>query len=129
MRFTSVIKEIQFMRLLLFLSFFVVTLVGYGQESGSQKPQQKAPSSLDPYYPKEVKMPKKAKKKPSSGPTYESQAQFQARMEKTVKEKRKAEKEMMKPQYSDPMYFGHKRPPKKRKPGKMKFCKECGIRH
>ena len=27
------------------------------------------------------------------------------------------------------MYFGHKRPPKKRPANKMKFCKECGIRH
>jgi hypothetical protein len=50
-------------------------------------------------------------------------------MQATVKEKRKAEKIMEKPQYSNPMYFGHKRPPKKRAPNKMKYCKECGIRH
>ena len=46
-----------------------------------------------------------------------------------AKERDKAEREMAKPQYSNPMYFGHKRPPKKHKPGKMKYCKECGIRH
>jgi hypothetical protein len=50
-------------------------------------------------------------------------------MELVAKQKRKAEKEMMKPQYSDPTYFGHKRKPKKRHYKKMKYCKECGIRH
>lgn len=34
-----------------------------------------------------------------------------------------------KPQYSNPAYFGHKKKPKKRKRGKRKFCKECGIVH
>ena len=38
-------------------------------------------------------------------------------------------KEMEKPQYSDPTYFGHKKPPKKRPVGKKKFCKECGMSH
>jgi hypothetical protein len=33
------------------------------------------------------------------------------------------------PQYTDPMYFGHKKPPKKRKRGKQKYCKECGMKH
>ncbi len=33
------------------------------------------------------------------------------------------------PTYGDPMYFGHKRKPKKRPPGKRKFCKECGMVH
>ena len=37
--------------------------------------------------------------------------------------------EMEKPQYSDPSYFGHKKKPKKRPPGKKKFCKECGMYH
>ena len=34
-----------------------------------------------------------------------------------------------KPQYSNPLYFGHKKKPKKRKRGKQKVCKECGIKH
>lgn len=55
--------------------------------------------------------------------------EHEARMKAVVKDHRKAEKEMLKPQYSDPTYFGHKRKPKKHKPGKMKFCKECEIRH
>lgn len=39
------------------------------------------------------------------------------------------EKASRKPQYTNPLYFGHKRPPKKRKVGKKKFCKECGLVH
>lgn len=55
--------------------------------------------------------------------------EFEERMEANAKEYKKMQKEMQKPQYSDPMYFGHKKKPKKRKPGKRKFCKECGIVH
>ncbi len=34
-----------------------------------------------------------------------------------------------KPQYNNPMYFGHKRPPKKNPVGKRKYCKECLMWH
>jgi hypothetical protein len=59
----------------------------------------------------------------------ETEEEYVARMKKTVKLIRKQEKLMQKPQYSNPLYFGHKRPPKKHKPSKMRFCTECGIRH
>jgi hypothetical protein len=49
--------------------------------------------------------------------------------EARLKERRKMAEEMKKPQYSDKMYFGHKRMPKKRPLHKRKFCKECGIVH
>lgn len=49
--------------------------------------------------------------------------------EARLKERQKIAEEMKKPQYSDKMYFGHKRPPKKRPVHKRKFCKECGIVH
>ena len=55
--------------------------------------------------------------------------EFQKRMKENAKEDRKEARLMKKPQYSDPMYFGHKKKPKKRPPGKRKFCKECGIVH
>ncbi len=51
------------------------------------------------------------------------------RLEQNRKRNRKRAKQMEKPQYSDPSYFGHKKKPKKRPPGKQKFCKECGIKH
>ncbi|MFY0601888.1 MAG: hypothetical protein JXR03_19595 [Cyclobacteriaceae bacterium] len=55
--------------------------------------------------------------------------QFRKRMKKVSKKNLKNEKLAQKPQYSDPLYFGHKKPPKKRKNGKKKFCKECGLSH
>lgn len=55
--------------------------------------------------------------------------EFHKRMEANAKKYRKMEKEMKKPQYSDPSYFGHKKKPKKRPPGKKKYCKECGMIH
>ena len=54
---------------------------------------------------------------------------FRERLQKVYKQRAKEEKLFQKPQYSDPTYLGHKRPPKKRPVGKKKLCKECGIRH
>jgi hypothetical protein len=95
---------------------------------------QSAPTSLDPYYGKEKKEKKSSKQKKSAkssrrSPTIETEQEHYDRMARLVKEKRKIEKDMEKPQYSNPAYFGHKRMPKKHKRGKLKFCKECGIRH
>jgi hypothetical protein len=55
--------------------------------------------------------------------------EYYVRMEENSKRYKKMDKEMRKPQYSDPTYFGHKHPPKKRPPGKKKFCKVCGMVH
>lgn len=55
--------------------------------------------------------------------------EFEARMRKVSKEKKKEAKMAEKPQYSNPSYFGHKRKPKIRPVGKRKFCKECHIVH
>jgi hypothetical protein len=54
--------------------------------------------------------------------------EFQDRMddrERHIEEREKRGHE----QYVNPMYFGHKKPPKKRPAHKMKLCKVCGIRH
>ncbi len=57
------------------------------------------------------------------------QEEYVARMKENSKRRDKEEKMADKPQYSNPLYFGHKKPPKKRKNGKKKFCKECGLTH
>lgn len=56
-------------------------------------------------------------------------ADFRKRMKRLYKKKKKEEKLAEKPQYSNPLYFGHKKPPKKRPLGKRKYCEECGIVH
>lgn len=95
----------------------------------NQTPMQ-APTSLNPSASKKEKdyVPKESRKA-WKGPTYGLEQEFYERMEKLEKTRRKEAKMMKKPQYSNPMYFGHKHPPKKRKPSKMKYCKVCGIRH
>jgi hypothetical protein len=95
-----------------------------GTENGVQQP-----TSLNPLHQEQRAYVPKASRKASKGPTYGLEQEFYDRMEELAKVRKKNERLMEKPQYSNPLYFGHKRPPKKRKPSKMKFCKECGIRH
>jgi hypothetical protein len=99
------------------------------QKKGKNSQQQS--TSLSPYFPSEDYQPEKKGKSKSKSrkATYNAIDEHEDRMKQVVKAHRKAEKESLKPQHSDPTYFGHKRKPKKNKPGKMKFCKECEIRH
>ena len=55
--------------------------------------------------------------------------EYYQRIKRVSKEKKRGAKEMEKPQYSNPLYFGHKKKPKMRPVGKRKMCKECGIVH
>lgn len=109
--------------------------ISFAQSSKKSKkktqhtPPTRQPNTLQPYYPQKEYGPKQQRGKSQSFFDYNGEKRYYERLEEVTKAKRKAEKEMMKPQYSDPMYFGHKKPPKKRKPGKMKYCKECGLRH
>lgn len=123
------------LRSIFIILFICIVAMSYGQSRKSKKKSKKPapataasqPTALDPL-PQKVYAPK-ASRKTSKGPTYESEEKYYERMAQLAKTKRKNETLQDKPQYSDPMYFGHKRPPKKHKPGKMKFCRECGIRH
>jgi hypothetical protein len=99
-----------------------------GKKRKKEKYQTSQPTSKDPSMPFTDYAPKKSKVK-SKGITYDAEKNYYQQLARVEKSKKIAEKEMAKPQYSDPMYFGHKRPPKKHKAGKLKYCKECGIRH
>ena len=55
--------------------------------------------------------------------------EYHQRVKEVHKRNEKLARLSRKPQYSDPSYFGHKKKPKKRPPGKKKFCKECGMAH
>lgn len=117
------------------LFFLLSASAGYAQSKQKAKKNKskstgtQRSTSLEPYYPQKDYAPKASRGKSQSFVVYDAEKRYYERLEEIAKQKRKIEKEMMKPQYSDPTYFGHKRPPKKRKPGKMKYCKECGLRH
>lgn len=105
--------------------FVLAGIFAYGQNSS-----QSNPTSVKPNLPTKVYAPKASKKKKKSkGPTYDARENFYDRMEEVNKQRRKSEKAKLTPQYSDFQYFGHRKPPKRRPPEKMKYCKICGIRH
>ena len=129
------------MRFLLLIAVLFVSGDLFAQLSRKEKKAARRntavdqPTTLDPssssmpdYSTKHSKHTK-SKKKKGSGPTYNSQKEFQDRMDERGKTYRKNEKNVVTEQYVNPMYFGHKKPPKKRPAHKMKLCKVCGIRH
>jgi hypothetical protein len=127
------------MRLILFIVLLVVASESHAQLTRKEKKAARRgtavdkPTTLDPASPMPDYSSKHekhaAKKKKGNGPTYNSQKEFQDRMDARGKTYRKNEKNVSTEQYVNPMYFGHKRPPKKRPAHKMKLCKVCGIRH
>ncbi len=116
---------------LIILLMVCVCTASFAQSKKKSKSSQQQSTSLSPYFPSEDYEPEKKGKSKSKSrkATYNAMDEHEDRMKEVVKAHRRAEKESLKPQNSDPTYFGHKRKPKKNKPGKMKFCKECEIRH
>jgi hypothetical protein len=105
---------------------------------------QNTPNSLSPGQQKEpvgsmlqttTKSTKKKHKKGIFSPSrkqnvkHTARYEFYERIERVAKDKQRALKQLAKPQYSDPRYFGHKKIPKRRAANKMRYCGECGIRH
>ncbi len=125
------------MRLLILIgSVLVFASSSAFAQSEKEKGAQRS-NAFEPYTAKEekaqVKQLKKSKKKSFNArfnrKLDRKMKEFEKRMQANAKEDRKMARAMLKPQYSDPSYFGHKRKPKKRPVGKRKFCKECGIVH
>lgn len=123
------------MRILLSCLFVLIACTSFAQSRKEKKAakedsQSNQPTTLDPADTEEEDAPKVSKRRDKvNKPTYNSQKEFEERMAARSKTYRKNEKNLMTPQYANPAYFGHKRPPKKRPANRMKFCKECGIRH
>lgn len=103
------------------LLFFAATAVAQNTRTGANATGSAGSS--------DVFMRERAALKPSWGFRFKAAPTRNAFAEARLKERRRIAEEMKKPQYSNKMYFGHKRPPKKRPLHKRKFCKECGIVH
>lgn len=120
----------------LFLIFIAIFAVSLAYAQNPEESTQQFPSSREPAEGRMTTKTKSAKKgflffksKKASISYNVKVEEFYQRMEDAAKRRQKMEKEMKKPQYSNPLYFGHKKPPKKRPPGKKKFCDVCGIVH
>jgi hypothetical protein len=119
---------------LVFLLLALAITASLAQSSKKKKKNQpnispEQSTTLEPYYPKKEYGPKISKRKSDKFFVYDAEKRYYERRAEVEKAKRKIEKQMMKPQFSDPSYFGHRKLPKKHKPKKMRFCRECGIRH
>ncbi len=91
--------------------------------------QNQDPSSRDPGSSENLFRGERKFSKSSNSLEAKAVQEYQQRMKQNARKYNKIERQKLKPQYSDPSYFGHKRKPKKRPVGKRKFCKECGIVH
>ena len=59
----------------------------------------------------------------------ESIQAYEERMRAVARQKTREARMANRPEYSNKLYFGHKRKPKKREPGKKKWCKICEFAH
>ena len=107
----------------------------YGQSTGEfSGPLPKAPPEAkvrEPVHRKGIFSPRRAKayKLKKQKVTHSAEYEFYERVEQAAKDHQKALKKLAKPQYSNFLYYGHKRMPKIHAPEKMRYCAECGIRH
>jgi len=120
------------LRLVLFL-VFISCVYSYAQSTQKKSSKKKQKQEIDrgaTYATESSKAKKKKKVTYSISKGFDKKVEeYEKRMEQNAKKNEKMAKEMKKPQYSDPSYFGHKKKPKKRPPGKKKFCKECQMYH
>jgi hypothetical protein len=110
----------------------VISILGidnqvFGQSSrGNDRPTEQ-PASESKVFPDRAERSSRRDRK--KGLKYKPAPTRNEFLEARLRQKAKVAEEMKKPQYSDPLYFGHKRPPKKRPVHKRKLCKVCGIVH
>lgn len=104
-------------------------IVGAGGAQAQNYPS--GPTSLSPAVQPVYKVNKRTREAKRVQPNVKHSAEYQFydRVQQAAKSKKRVLRKLNKPQYTNPLYFGHKNPPKKREPHKMKFCNECGIRH
>ena len=117
------------MRLLLVISLILVTAI-QGLAQDSRNPEKIKTTTEIRYSSAQLEAMRQAIKEHPYTKYYDRLiVEYQKRMKANVKKYKVMAREMEKPQYSDPLYFGHKRKPKKRPVGKRKYCKECDIVH
>ncbi|MFT7033829.1 MAG: hypothetical protein ACJA2S_002338 [Cyclobacteriaceae bacterium] len=114
------------LRLVFLMSFGILIMSNQSWAQSTRDPDLFDQTSAN------VKTSKRKKKDSKNSYKYKinnAVKEYEELMKENSKKYAKREKGMKKPQYSDPTYFGHKKKPKKRRLGKRKMCKECGIVH
>jgi hypothetical protein len=115
------------------MKLLLTSLATFFLASGCFAQKVEAESALrpksTPRFPTEKEVRSREKKAFKLKTTVDLQKEYYERVESVMNARKKTARLMQKPQYSDPMYFGHRRPPKKHSVRNMRFCRECGIRH
>lgn len=117
---------------LIILLILISYSYSFAQSANSKSSKEKNKKEIDRGATYEIETSKAKKKKTNHSLSKDFDrkiGEYENRMKDNAKKNQKMAKEMKKPQYSDPTYFGHKKKPKKRPPGKKKFCKECSMYH
>ncbi len=120
-------------KLLIIPVFMILSFLAFGQKETPPPTSKGDDLSRFEYADSKGKL-KKSKKKTKGNSDIndyydQKKVEYEERMKANAKRHKKMRKKMRKREYSDPTYFGHKRPPKKRPPGKKKFCKICELVH
>ena len=124
------------------MQYFLCIIICLGGGAGKIMYAQKAKDELENrrIFPDKEEKKITRKKRPASKIPKKSPASFKSlkedykkRIKRQAKEAKKEAKKVAqqrrKRRYNDPLYFGHKRKPKRRPLGKKKLCKACGIVH
>lgn len=119
----------KFLSLLLFVC--LPALLAAQSANSQPRPDSRNPGEQSGTYGSGIrKSQKSGKKSPAYSYSFDRLVEEQQqRMAANARMRKKMLREMEKPRYSDPSYFGHKKPPVKNPPGKKKFCAECGMWH
>lgn len=142
------IPGFEYMRFVVTISFVLLASVVWSQARNQPTSRDPEWYEVSPGAGKSVKKSKKelrlerklARKKERKDPyrkaksgytvAYEAKLkEYDQRLKEASKAYKKEQKLNKKPQNSDPTFFGHKKKPKKRRVGKRKLCRECGIVH
>ncbi|MEO9872694.1 hypothetical protein [Ekhidna sp.] len=118
-------------KLIIYSIFFTLAITVSAQNTRSAD----TPKPPKPQY-QAAKKEKKSifgKKKKANQLAVTSREEFRANVLKRQKANAKIQYKVAKVERKEARkgesFFGHKRPPKKRPPGKQKFCKVCKMRH
>ncbi|MEN8248326.1 MAG: hypothetical protein ABFS32_05305 [Bacteroidota bacterium] len=115
----------------LFIFVLIISSRGYviAQDSRSVESSQQKVSSIQLTPEQHSKVLKAFNNHPYTRYYDRLIVEYEKRMKSNARKYKVMARKMEKPQYSDFSYFGHKRKPKKRPAGKMKYCKECKMVH
>lgn len=116
---------------------FIIVMIFLGGRSFAQDTRTATPKPPKPVY-QAKKAEKKGffsflKKEKTNQLSITTREEFRANIRKRQLEAVKQEYKLAKVQRREAKkgksFFGHKRPPKKRPPGKQKFCRICRLKH